>query len=594
MSASTLTSPSPTDVPRRRSASRRKPPAQSSPLIGVLKEMRSPLGSVVLFSLFINILMLAPSIYMLQVYDRVLTSRNLTTLVMVSLLLLLVYLLIGALDRARARILIRASVRLDRALGSRLLAATHRLGIEQNGGSGKQLLADLTNIRQFFGGQGIFGALDAPWIPIYFIIMILLHPSLAMAALIGGGLLILLTILTELLTAKPLARANERASEALRFAGANLRNREVIEAMGMLRDMTRRWQSRQDDHLAQQAIASEHAASIGAFTRFLRMTLQSLTLGFGAYLVIQGEITPGVMIAASILSGRMISPIEQLIGSWRQWGSAREAWQRINDALTIAMTPNPGVALPAPMGSLRLEGVSGGPPHLPGNVIQNVSIQIPFGASVAIIGASASGKSTLLRVMAGVWHARAGVVRLDEADIRQWERERLGPHIGYLPQDVELLEGTIAENIARHGKPNDEAVIAAAQAAGVHEMILQLPNGYATQAGASGSYLSGGQRQRIALARALYGNPKLLILDEPNANLDEAGEQALERALLKAKQNGQTLLIVSHRPLPVKHCEFVLLMQAGQVAAFGPRDQVLAAVAKAAAQRAAGAGHGGK
>jgi ATP-binding cassette subfamily C exporter for protease/lipase len=513
----------------------------------------------------------------------VLTSRSLTTLVMVSLLLMLVYLLVSILDRTRARILIRASVRFDHALGARLLAATHRIGIEQNGGSGKQLLSDLANIRQFLAGQGAFGALDAPWIPIYFVIILLMHPSLAWAALIGGGALVTLAIATELLTAKPLARANERASEASRFVGANLRNREVIEAMGMLKEMTRRWQARQDEHLYEQATASERAAAIGAVSRFIRMSLQSLILGYGAYLVIAAEVTPGVMIAASILTGRMLSPIEQLIGSWRQWGSALDAWKRVNQMLSLPGRPPAGITLPAPMGSLRLEGVSGGPPHLQANTITNISVQIPFGASVAIIGASASGKSTLLRLIAGVWPARAGIVRLDEADIRQWERAELGPHIGYLPQDVELLEGTIAENIARHGTPDDEKILAAARAAGVHEMILQLPQGYATQVGASGAYLSGGQRQRIALARALYGTPKLLILDEPDANLDEAGEQALERAILDAKKNGQTTIIVSHRPLPVRHCEFILLMQAGRAAAFGARDQVLAALTRARA-----------
>lgn len=539
---------------------------------------------MIFFSLIINLLMLTPSIYMMQIYDRILTSRNMTTLIMLSLVVILAYLAMGALEWARTRIAIPVSIAFDHALGKRLLEISHRLSVELNGGSNRQLMADLTNVRQFVTGQAIFSIVDVPWVPIYFLVIMLLHPVLGLVALIGGGLLIFLTWLTEAVTRLPLEKANERANEATRFATLNLRNSEVIEAMGMLDPMIQRWQERQDGHLIEQARASERAGAIGALTRFLRASQQSLILGVGAYLYLQGEITPGAMIASSILAGRMLSPIEQLIGSWKLWGGARDAWQRIDKVLAMPPKQYSGVSLPAPTGEISIEGLIGGAPGVEAPFLRGVSLKIPAGVSIAIIGASASGKSTLLRMIAGVWLPRAGIVRIDGADMKQWRRGDLGPHIGYLPQDVELLEGSVAENIARHGPIDDQKVIRAAQAAGVHEIILQLPKGYDTQVGIGGSYLSGGQRQRIALARALYGSPALLIMDEPNANLDEAGELALDKALIDAKQNKQTVIIVSHRPGVIRRCDAIAIMQAGQIIQFGPREKVLEQIKATAAQ----------
>lgn len=547
-----------------------------SPLLATLLRMPSAWGALFFFSLIINLLMLTPALYMMQIYDRILTSRNLTTLIMLSLVVVLAYLAMGALEWARTRIAIPVSIAFDHALGQRLLDASHRLSVELNGGSNKQLMMDLTNVRQFITGQAVFAIADVPWVPIFFIVIMMLHPVLGMVALVGGLLLLFLTWLTEAVTREPLRRANERANEATRFATLNLRNSEVIEAMGMLDTLTRRWQERQDEHLIEQARASERAGAIGAFSRFLRASQQSMMLGVGAYLYLEGSLSPGAMIAASILAGRMLAPIEQLIGTWKQWGSAQDAWQRIDAVLAMPPRCHSSVALPPPKGELSLEGVIGGAPGVDPPFLRGVSLKIPAGLSVAVIGASASGKSTLIRMMAGVWQPRGGVVRIDGADMKQWRRQDIGPFIGYLPQDVELLEGSVAENIARHGEIDNEKVIRAAQSAGVHEMVLQLPKGYDTQVGIGGAYLSGGQRQRIALARALYGDPPLLIMDEPNANLDDAGEIALDKALAQAKANKQTVVIVSHRPGAIRHCDAIVVMQTGQIAMFGPRDQVLA------------------
>ncbi|MDP1527329.1 MAG: type I secretion system permease/ATPase [Rhodocyclaceae bacterium] len=552
--------------------------AAPSPLLTTLLGMPTAWGALLFFSLVINLLMLTPSIFMMQIYDRILTSRNLTTLVMMSLVVILAYLAMGALEWARTRIAVPVSVAFDHALGKRLLDASHRLSLEQNGGSNKQLMVDLTNVRQFITGQAVYALADVPWVPIYFIVIMMLHPVLGMVGLVAGCLLLFLTWLTESMTREPLKRANERANEATRFATLNLRNSEVIEAMGMLDSMTRRWQDRQDEHLTEQARASERAGAIGALTRFLRAAQQSIILGVGAYLYLQGELSPGAMIAASILSGRMLAPIEQLIQTWKQWGGAQDAWQRIDKVLRMPPRHYSSVALPPPKGEISLEGLVGGAPGVDPPLIRGINLKVPAGLSVAIIGASASGKSTLMRLMAGVWLPRGGVVRIDGADMQQWRRQAIGPYIGYLPQDVELLEGSVAENIARHGDIDNTKVIEAAQAAGVHEMVLQLPKGYDTQVGVGGAYLSGGQRQRIALARALYGNPPLLFLDEPNANLDEAGELALDKALASARQKKQTVVVVSHRPAAIRHCDAIAVMQAGQVVIFGPRDQVLAKV----------------
>lgn len=550
--------------------------------LGVLLSQRQQWLAVIFFSVVINVLMLSPAIYMMQVSNRVYTSRNLTTLAMLTLIVLGLYVVMSALEWARTRILVRIGVALDHALGARLLRVSHRMTKEQGTGEGRRLLSDLEMVRVFITGPGALAALDVPWVPIFFVVTYFLHPGICIAMIAGSILLFVLTWITESATKQPLQNANERAAEASRFATVNMRNGEVIEAMGMLRSMVNRWQKRRDEYLMEQALASDRAGLITAITKFVRVAHQSLLAAYSAYLTIQGEITPGVMMASWMLSSRMTGPIEMFIATWTHWGSARDARTRIDDALKLPEQNFAAIELPAPSGEITLEGIYGAPPGFKSMFIQNVNLKIPAGASVAIVGPSASGKSSLVRLIAGVWLPRAGTVRIDSSDIETWPRERLGPHIGYLPQDVELIEGSVADNIARHGELDSNRVLEAAQAAGVHDMILQLSDGYNTEVGANGCFLSGGQRQRIGLARALYGKPAVLILDEPNANLDEAGELALDRALRSASDNKQTILIVSHRPIAIRNCELVLVMTNGQVTVYGPRDQVMAVMAKAA------------
>ena len=535
----------------------------------------------------INILMLAQPIYSMQIYDRVMTSRNMTTMAMLTLIAMVIFISNAIVEWARSQVLVRIGVRMDHVLGPRLLELSHRLGIEQSGSDGRRLMGDLTTVRTFLTGHSIFAMLDAPWVPVFFLAVFLMHPSLAMIQLYGALFLVGLTYITEKLTAEPLRIANERGGEAARFAAVNLRNTEVIESMGMLPAMTARWQERQDAHLQAQAKASDRAGLTQAISRFARTVNGVATMAAGSFLVIAGDISMGVMVASGLLSSRILAPIDMIVSSWPHWSNVREAWGRLDQALSMPPPPTTGIALPPPKGEISLEALFGGAPGAELPFVKNVSLKIPAGASVAIIGSSASGKSTLMRMITGVWLPHAGTIRIDGADIRTWPRAELGPHIGYLPQDVELIEGSIAENIARHGEVDSDKVIAAATIAGVHDMILHMPRGYATPVGVGGANLSGGQRQRIGSARAMYGDPPLLILDEPNANLDEAGEMALDAALRTAKERNQTVLIVSHRPIAIRNCDLVMVMQSGQVSLYGPREQVLAVLANAASKASA-------
>jgi ATP-binding cassette subfamily C exporter for protease/lipase len=553
-----------------------------SPLVKTLLETRSAWVAVFVFSMTINILMLAPTIYMMQVSDRVMTSRNMTTLVMLSLLALAIFAIMGTLEWARSRVMIRLGVRLDRRLGARLLALSHRFEVEKIA-DGRRLLSDLMQVRTFLTGYAIFAVLDAPWVPIFIVVTVLLHPTLAVVVLGGAIVMVILTFITERAVRDPLADSNNSAAETAQFVATNMRHGEIIEAMGMFPMMLERWQKKQDKHLLQQAIASDRAGMTQGVIKFVRMANQGIAMGVGGFLFVSTDVSPAIVFAASLLSGRISGPIEALTATWSQLGTVVESWKRLDDALRYEEKTYSGITLPAPKGEVSLEGVFGGPPGSSNPFVQNVNLKIPSGVVVAIVGSSASGKSTLVRLITGVWAPRMGAVRLDGADLRTWRRDQLGPYIGYVPQDVELIEGTVAENIARLGSLDSEKVIAAARAAGVHEMVLQMADGYGTQVGANGAFLSGGQRQRIALARAMYCDPPLLVLDEPNANLDEAGEIALDIALQQAKQRGQTVIIVSHRPIAIRNCDLILVMQDGQVLLYGPREQVMAKLASAAA-----------
>jgi PrtD family type I secretion system ABC transporter len=551
-------------------------------LAAILLEMRSAWISVVVFSLVINVLMLTQPIYSMNLYDRVMTSRNLVTLGMISIIATALLAIMAAIEWARTQILVRVGVRLDTALGVRLLELSHQMNIEQSNSRGQGLLSDLTTLRTFLTGHAIFPILDMPWVPIFFLVLLALHPTLALTSALSAVVLFIITYFTEELTKRPLDIAMQKGGEAARFAALNMRNADVIEAMGMLKTMSARWKVFQDEHITAQAAASDRAGLLMAASKFVKTVAQSATMGAGAFLAVQGEISGGALMAAGMLSGRMMMPIEMAISSWSQWGNAIGAWRRLDEAVKTIKQPLPGVSLPPPKGEIVLENVKGGAPSTPTPFVNVPALKIPAGASVAIIGSSAAGKSTLLKMLTGIWPTRSGTIRIDGADIRYWPREELGPHIGYLPQDVNLIEGTIAENIARHGEIDSDKVISAAKAAGVHDMILHMTGGYSSPVGVNGSFLSGGQKQRVGLARAVYGDPVLLILDEPNANLDEFGEKALDAALQAAKKSGRTILIASHRPAAIRNCDLVLVMQAGEITLYGPRDQVLATLAKAA------------
>ncbi len=528
------------------------------------------------FSFALNLLYLVPSIYMLQVYDRVLSSRNLTTLLMLTLIVLLAYILYGVLERIRTQMLIRVGVRMDQVLSERVFAAAFERNLRRAGPGPAQALQDLTSVRQFLAGSGALAFFDTPWLPVYLLVIALMHPWLGVFACAVVLVLFVLTWLNEWRTHKPITEANKEAMATAQFVHNNLRHAEAVKALGMLGTMRQRWSQKQAKVLALQTFASEEGARLGALGKAARLLFQSLILGLGAWLAVQDQITPGGMIAGSILLGRALAPAELLIGAWKQWISASDAWQRLDELLGTPAPLAPAVTLPAPKGALTLEDVHAIPPGGKLAVLQALSLRIEAGDVVVVVGPSGCGKSSLARLLVGVWPAARGSVRLDGADVYAWDKDQLGPHMGYLPQDIGLFEGTVAENIGRFGELNSEAVLRAAQLAGLHEMVLRLPQGYETQVGVDGAGLSGGQRQRIALARALYGQPRVLVLDEPNSNLDQAGEAALLEAVRSMKAQGCTIVIIAHSPSILQVADKMLVLRDGQLVVYGPRDKVLA------------------
>lgn len=551
-------------------------------LEAVLHNCRSSFFNVGLFSMFINLLMLVPAFYMLQVYDRVVTSGSVSTLVMLTLVMLLLMITMGGLEWVRSRIMVRVSTKIDTLLGHRLYDASFKQALQTGGmQANAQPLSDLTGLRQFLTGNGLFAFFDAPWVPIYIAIMFMFHPWFGVVAIISVIILATLAVINEKVTGKMLAEANKENMGATQFTNKNLRNAEVVESMGMLARIRDRWQEKNRKVLALQGIASDRAGILTSVSKTTRLIVQSLVLGLGAYLAIQQEISPGLMIAGSILLGRALAPIDQMIGVWKQFVSARSQYQRLNEILTHVGEDPERMSLPEPKGIVSAENVMVAPPGSRTPVVKGVSFVVEPGDMVGIVGPSAAGKSTLARAILGIWPTIGGKMRLDGADIFNWKREELGPHIGYLPQDIELFEGSISENIARFGEVNSQEVVRAAQMAGVHDMILRLPEGYDTVIGATGGALSGGQRQRIGLARAIYGHPKLIVLDEPNSNLDDQGEAALAVALQNLKETGATVFIITHRSSVLSQVQKLMVMKEGALAMFGPRDQVLAELSKA-------------
>ena len=543
---------------------------------------RSAFVMIGVFSFFINLLMLTAPLYMLQVYDRVLASRSSSTLVALTVIAGGMLLIMGVLELIRSRILVRIGSKLDAQLNDRIFSAIFAQSVQDPRGQRGQALRDLDALRQFLTGTGPFALFDAPWVPIYLLVVFLFHPVLGFVALTGSVLLFSIALLNEILTRRPLQQANREVAAAHAFADTSLRNAEALEAMGMLTGILGRWQGQHQKGLALQVVASDRAGALTAASKAIRMFMQVAILGVGAALAIEQIITPGTMIAASIIMGRALAPVEQAIGNWRSFIAARSSYQRLSNLLQENPAETIRTKLPAPRGVVSVERVVAVPPGSKEPVLKDISFQLSAGDSLAVIGPSAAGKSTLARLLVGVWRPASGAVRLDGAELHTWLKEDLGPHIGYLPQDVELFEGTAAENIARFEEdPDPEQIVLAAKRAGVHDMILRFKEGYDTQIGIGGSVLSGGQRQRIGLARAIYGEPALVVLDEPNSNLDAAGDQALTGAIVDLKQRGKTVVVMAHRPSAIAGVDKILMLGDGRVQAFGPKEEVLARVAQA-------------
>lgn len=528
------------------------------------------------FSFFMNMLLLTPSLYMLQVYDRVLGSRSEETLWFISLLLFVALMVMGSMELVRSRLLVRANNAIDAELAPYLLQKMAAGATSPEGNQYSYGLKDLNAIKGFLTGSGILAFFDAPWMPIAMIILWYMHHYLFLVALVGAVLMIALTILNEYMTRKPLEEANGASRIAGRHVEIALRNAEVVNAMGMLKGVANRWAGLNDRVIALQSKASERAGTISGATKFIRQSIQSLGLGVGAYIVLnEPTFTPGMMIAGTIVLGKALGPIELLIGGWKGFLEARIAYSRLDAYMKAQHLEIEPMELPPPTGQISLEKVSFGIRSTNKVIIKDISFALPAGESLGIIGPSAAGKSTLARLMVGVWKPLQGTIRLDGADMASWPSERLGPYIGYLPQDIELFAGSIADNIARLDDPDSDKVIRAAQLAGLHEMILRMPKGYDTYIGENGAVLSGGQRQRIGLARALYGDPKLIVLDEPNASLDNDGELALLQAMSYMKQLGTTVVVITHKVSLLSNVDKLLVLNDGALAVFGPREGVL-------------------
>ena len=549
---------------------------KSSELLEVLKSFRSAFTGAAVFSFFINVLLLMSPIYMLNIYDRVLSSRNVTTLVVLSIITLVLFWVYSILETLRSQVLVRIGGSLDRKLNGRVFSAIFKAAVQRPGMGGGQAVRDLDTMREFLTGQGMFAFFDAPWLPIYLCAVYLMHPLLGIVGTIGGILIIMLTVDQELATRKTLGEATQTSMAAGRFLENSLRNVEAISAMGMMPAMLARWRERRQKTLGLQALASDRAGLILALSKFVRIVLGSSMMGFGAYLVIQNELTGGLMIAANIMMSKALQPVELAVATWKQLLAARQSYARLQSLLEAIPADAQHMPLPAPTGSLELDRVVAAPPNTNVAVVKGVGFRLAAGGALGIIGPSAAGKSSLARLIVGVWQAHSGVVRLDGSDIRSWDADRLGQFIGYLPQDIELFEGTVAENIARFAEIDADSVIQAAQMAGVHDMILQMANGYDTRIGPGGATLSGGQRQRVGLARALYKLPPLIILDEPNSNLDRDGEAALAKCMTQLKEAKRTTIVITHRPSILASVDHIMVMNSGVAEAFGPRDEVLA------------------
>lgn len=551
----------------------------ATPLNQAMKTVRPAIIPAAIFSLFINVLALVSPLYMLQVYDRVLASRNEWTLLFLTLIAVFLFLVYGILESLRSRVLIRGGARFENFLRGPLYtgALNATLGRKVSS-SDSQPFRDADTIREFYTGTAILTFFDAPWVPVFIFAAFLLHPWFGWLSIGAGLITLVIALINEFTTKSGLNRATRAAMAAHSDAAASLRNAEVTRAMGLAPGLQRRWAKGRDDQIYWQSVTSDRASALVASTKSFRQIVQVIILGTGGYLCLIGDLSAGGIIAASILVGRALAPIDGAVGQWKSVVNVRSAYARLQDLFHAPGANTQRMSLPPPKGALSVENVIAAAPGGRQPILRGVSFKLEKGKTLAVIGPSAAGKSSLIRVMLGVWPVASGVVRLDGFDITHWDPDELGPHIGYLPQDVELFGGTIAQNISRFGVEDEAEIIRAAQLAGVHEMIQQMPDGYDTQIGEAGQALSGGQRQRIGLARALFGGPALVVLDEPNANLDSSGDSALLEAIRVLKQRGTTVVFVTHKTNMLALVDKVLVLDQGAVRLFGDRDEVLSKI----------------
>ena len=556
---------------------------QDSELKAAIFKLKKYFIFVGVFSFFINLLMLVPPLYMLQLYDRVVTSRSEGTLFLLTGIVVILFITMALLEIVRSKVLIRIGNKIDEHISTRLFDSIFALSNKQPMKASSQPLSDLTQVRQFMTGNGVFAFFDAPWLPIYIFILFMFHPYMGYFAIFAALVLVAITITNELNTKEPLKKANVDNRKATLFVDVNVRNSEVVHAMGMLDDIRKNWRDKHHTFLNSQTIASENASVWSNVTKTSRMMFQSLMLGLGAYLAITGKMTPGMMIAGSIIMGRALAPLDLIVNTWKQFSGARVSFARIDALLHDFPVSKENMDLPDPTGEVTLESIAVVPPNAKQPSLVGVSMHIDKGEIVGVIGPSAAGKSSFARALLGVWPLVQGKVRYDKADITHYNRTKLGKFIGYLPQDVEIFEGTVAKNIARFSEVDSNKVIKAAKLAGVHEMILKLPNGYDTVI--SSATLSGGQKQRIGLARALYGDPVLVVLDEPNSNLDEVGEAALLKALITLKEAGTTVILITHKQNVLMATTKLALFRDGKLQMYGDTKEVLAKLSQATAQQ---------
>ncbi|WP_295521802.1 type I secretion system permease/ATPase [Limnohabitans sp. Rim8] len=563
--------------------------AQPRGLSEVLWTFRREFLVVGVFSLVVNLLMLTPTIYMLQVFDRVMMSQSYMTLVVVSLLALFLFGAMAFAEWARSILLVRTGVKLDQALSQRVFKASFLSYLNPAETAPSKAFGDLTVLRQFMTGNGVFAFFDVPWIPIYLAVLFMLHPWLGAVASLFAVVQALIAWQGHAATQKAQLVTALAQADAQNFLQSKLRNVEVLSAMGMQGSLYQRWKAKQHKALVMSGTSQNKTGSVTAVSKFVRYAQQSMSLAVGAWLVTRGEISPGAMIAGNVLMTRALAPIDLLVGTWPQFLTSKDAYGRLQKLLGFQHAGREKTMIQAPLGNLKIEQLVVKVVGRDKPVLDGVSFMALPGTVTVVLGPSGCGKSTLARSMLGIWPGHEGRILLDEQPIGQWTRESLGQHVGYLPQDIELFDGTIAENIARIGEVDSDQVIEAAEAAGLHQMILRFPQGYDSRVGQGGSFLSGGQRQRIGLARALYGKPMLVVLDEPNANLDDEGEAALMKAVQLIKAQGKTVVLISHRPGVIQVADRLVILQDGKLVASGPRDGVLEALKKQKESAAAAA-----